>query len=179
MEKELIFELIKIIEQKKQERDDLVLLKEEYQMLENNPIVLRYLELKSCQYRNVKSDKDIILNTMRQATFYKKSSNIYVYMGKYKYDNSYDSRADFCVAEDDLSADYCAYQDIETEEVIHIKISLVNQFENNNIIIKNILYPSSNIYVKQFYKLQEIYFLYIYKKKDKIHSEDVVKILKK
>jgi hypothetical protein len=106
----------------------------------------------------------------------KESNNIYVYLGTFQY--SYDTDVehgpcDYRVAREDTDANYSAYENLETEEVLNIAISKRAIFEKENIIV----FPKKvNFEQAEFYKLQKLFISYCVKDNQTVA---VAKILKK
>lgn len=144
--------------------------KEEIEMLEQDPTVKRYLELKE----RLESDQDydyfdvvhlsneMILEKAIESVKVTNINNIYVYLATYQInlENDEEYPLDFVVSFDDPNADYSEYMSIESDEYAveyQKKVTPNNrkEFEQNNIV----LYPPKGVDSAQYYsKIRTMYF---------------------
>ena len=124
----------------------------ELELLEENDIVKRYISIKEkldkVNYKKIinSSDSFFLLSSFNKHMYFNDNTNrIYVYMGTFRTSNNCDIEhgpGKYRLSRNDSNAEYCQYQDIESEEVITIPISLCEQFEMNNKLsfLSNIFY---------------------------------------
>lgn len=142
-----------------QKREELKNIKQEYEELLSNPSVIRYRELRDEKDKKILSDEEIIHYAFSESE--RSNCNIYVYMGAFKYDNTYDARDDFKIEEEEY-ADYFLYQNLEDEfDSYLIEPENKEEFELKKIIIIKFsqYYEQRSEYY--YYRLQEKYFKHL------------------
>lgn len=134
-------------------RNELIKSKEEYEVLLNNDLVKRFIELSKLNYSKIITDKELVSSAYRYKNQYAEK-RIYVLIGAYQYDYDKESRADNLVRYNE--ADYFLYCNIEDErDCIRIKPQDVENFEKQKIVLKTkYCYRGQRFY----YDIQQFYF---------------------
>lgn len=144
----------KTYKRRQKEKEELIALKEELTRLENNPDVIRYLELLQYENRSIPSEEEIIrysfLGIPKDANDFK----VYLYMGAFVRSWNHDERDSQVF--DRSKADYLSYMNIGDEwDIVNIKPSMQEEFEKENVVLK----PKSIVSAqKKYYELQTIYY---------------------
>lgn len=162
-------ELLKLLKEElqniKKENEDHNKIVKRIKELRKEPKVKEYIELMNLVDEDLKqrnlSDIDII------ASFYHRHLNkikeedtndIYVYLGTYEYNYEVDivhGSNDFRVDYNSPKANYRIYKNIEYPYIESVPICRCEEFEKNHIIIK----PKSHFKNKEYYKIQEEFFV--------------------
>ena len=131
--------------------------------LEKNALIKEYLELIGQDKNNeviVNETYEQIIKRIYRKYLYQineeDTNKIYVYIGTYKYTDSYDcEHYDEKVCYNHVCADYRIYADIEQTGYVNLPILKCKKFEENNIIID----PKSFLKEKEYYKIQTEFFV--------------------
>lgn len=158
-------------------RDEVIAISKEIEELEKNEIVKRYLELQKKldeKTTGINSGYDSftdeeLISTVLENIHITPDSDVYVYLGSYKYNGESSSSDD---------ADYALYHNLEAkyDEILGIPNNKRAEFENSHKIImpNNIL--NSKTY---FYNLQIEYFKFIVLESLEMANDKINKLIKK
>ncbi len=173
-----------------QAKRDLVLnIKREIALLEQDEKVQRYLKLLAIlEEKTTKGNKNIDKYTDEKLLFLalkeigiSKDSEIYVYLGTYKYNmetSIVHGSPNILVSRNDPDADYAVYQNLESlhDEIEEIPYKYIPEFEMKHKII----IPKTKVNRKAyFYKLQTLYFETMFSESLDAANEKINKLVKK
>lgn len=155
MNKEVILIAKNNYEKKKKDKEDLMKLREELELLKQDEKVKRYLKLISLERRIPADDEFLMRSSFNGLNILEpRDPKIYVYMGAYNRANEFNLQD--TVASDKYDADYLMYKNLLNEDdVVERSPQMAYTFENSNVILKGRRSVLTN---KKYQELQNAFF---------------------